>query len=481
MPGGDDKIEFNGNGVDWTLENGVMTIFGGEVGPAFDSGARPWAYDKSTGKADYDIDNKLNELVTKIVIADKLIFAGDYYSDVFGMFYNLEKITGLENVDFSNVDRLFDLFNYDTKLKSVDLTGTTFKQGVDLEGLFASTGVEKVNLGSLDLSQLPKSYSHSWFDNTPELVEIDMSNIIEPQNSNVIDLQSEFGIDRKFTGSTSGETITRIDSFTTPDIYTPYIKELKLEGKFEDGDATWQILDTELHISGGRAKITYYKDDANNTIGAGVPWIDLAAGKFKSPVTDIYFDDEITFFDRADGLFLLTRKDYGFSGKVYGMNKVKFEPGTTAVRMFMSAGQSVTSNLDSLKTTGIVDFTDAFVQMAADDVNLNGWDFSSVTNTKYMFGETTFSAINFFNVNWGDAPETLLSTDGSIKFSNTETGAIISSLSASTPAGRYVKTTQSASIPTEKSTVAEIKSYLTENNVDFEDNLKKADLLKLVK
>ncbi|MGO2963375.1 MAG: BspA family leucine-rich repeat surface protein [Carnobacterium maltaromaticum] len=179
-------------------ELGLLTIESGELGDYYSS---PWMKMKNRDQI------KTIELIGNI----KIPKASQY---LFEDLPELNIISGLSNVDTSEVTDMRRWFHKTPKLTSLDLSGFNTSNVTDMSFMFSDSGIQSLNLSSFNTSKVTNM--RGMFEDTLKLTNLDISSF---NTSNVVSMEAMF----------SGARVESLDlsSFDTVNVRT--MKEM-----FED-------------------------------------------------------------------------------------------------------------------------------------------------------------------------------------------------------------------------------------------------------
>jgi LPXTG-motif cell wall-anchored protein len=145
------RTEVTGNfGVDWWFDaqTGTLSLGGGNLDMPWvpESHQNPWW------------NYVWIEQVTKVMIVDN-IFAGSHMQGLFANFRNVEQYIGLEKIDISKVDNMYDVFYNNISLTTLDLSGWDTSNVEHMDNLFAVdillfSKLVALNLSGWDTSQV---------------------------------------------------------------------------------------------------------------------------------------------------------------------------------------------------------------------------------------------------------------------------------------------------------------------------------------
>ena len=149
------KVSGTWGTCNWTIDNGTLTISGGEVNVG-----RKWQSYKST--------------ITKVVITGKIVAKGKSLNRLFEQMRLLETIEGIEYLDTSNATDMSYMFYNCAALKSLDLSNFDTSNVISMEWMFSDcSALTALDLSGFDTSKVTDM--DSMFYGCSKLQNIDVS------------------------------------------------------------------------------------------------------------------------------------------------------------------------------------------------------------------------------------------------------------------------------------------------------------------
>ena len=149
------KVSGTWGTCNWTIDNGTLTISGGEVNVG-----RKWQSYKST--------------ITKVVITGKIVAKGKSLNRLFEQMRLLETIEGIEYLDTSNATDMSYMFYNCAALKSLDLSNFDTSNVISMEWMFSDcSALTALDLSGFDTSKVTDM--DSMFYGCSKLQNIDAS------------------------------------------------------------------------------------------------------------------------------------------------------------------------------------------------------------------------------------------------------------------------------------------------------------------
>ena len=135
------KVSGTWGTCNWTIDNGTLTISGGEVNVG-----RKWQSYKST--------------ITKVVITGKIVAKGKSLNRLFEQMRLLETIEGIEYLDTSNATSMEWMFSNCSALTALDLSGFDTSKVTDMGSMFnGCSKLQNIDVSGFDTSKV----TNMWF------------------------------------------------------------------------------------------------------------------------------------------------------------------------------------------------------------------------------------------------------------------------------------------------------------------------------
>ena len=160
------KVSGTWGTCNWTIDNGTLTISGGEVNVG-----RKWQSYKST--------------ITKVVITGKIVAKGKSLNRLFEQMRLLETIEGIEYLDTSNATDMSYMFYNCAALKSLDLSNFDTSNVISMEWMFSDcSALTALDLSGFDTSKVTDM--DSMFYGCSKLQNIDVSGFDTSKVTNML-------------------------------------------------------------------------------------------------------------------------------------------------------------------------------------------------------------------------------------------------------------------------------------------------------
>ncbi|WP_125702325.1 BspA family leucine-rich repeat surface protein [Lacticaseibacillus daqingensis] len=365
--------------VDWTLEDGVLTLNSGKGEDAY--GTSPW--DKFAGAIDQVVIQGTVQLPESCYglfkgFTDVTIYIGlsnldtSHVTDMDGMFAGNAKVTSLDlaNWDVSQVTWLANMFAGCKALTSATVENWTPKRLEYANNMFDGAGLSRLDLSNWKVGALSEvQYA---FANMPNLTYLDISGwdtryatfstgivassdqlteLVLGDNTFLSDIATPDG--KAWTGAQTGHQFVGLYRGGNPDHYT-LAPVQDQEGKW--GTVSWDI-----------------DDDGVLTLQAGVgvnTFHDAPWAKFAADITKVVFAGKVTLPKCINGLFANLSRVTSYDVANVDASRV------THMSETFSGNHAVTSlDLSAWQTGKVVYAMDTFENMAnLTDLNIAGLD-----------------------------------------------------------------------------------------------------------
>ena len=397
------------SGVTYTFEAGELTITGGTL--------ESMAYLKQLQR------DTLSESITKVIFSNEII-TGEYL----WLFMGLETLKSIENIYLLKLQNTWStgfMFSGTSGLEEVDLSGLDTSNVVDMNAMFAESGVSELTFGGSFSTANVKNMS-SMFCATPNLKDLDLStfdstnlsyasNMFESSKIENLDISSldTRGVTRTymFTGATALTSLTLgadtdISGSGLPSITakawnrenTPPSSTVKTSTNLMADSATpantagtwnlqdywsgvtyiWNETDKELRITGGT-----FVDNS---------WLD----QLKPNVKTIEFTHTVKAAVNSSYLF----------DRLYSLEEIKglSKLDTTATQImsgfFSNTPELRRLNLEGFKTAGVTHMSEMFRNAGLEELDLSEFDTSDITSMSYMFsGASSLAELDLSSFN----------------------------------------------------------------------------------
>ncbi|WEV39670.1 BspA family leucine-rich repeat surface protein [Lactobacillus sp. ESL0681] len=345
--------------------------------------------------------------IKSIVLDAPITFLGNA-SEIFMKLPNLMEIKGLDKVDTTNVTDMHQMFAFDPKLKSLDVSNFDTSNVTNMASMFHNdASLTSLDISSFDTSKvMDMSYMFAYTTSLKTLRTA--SGVDSLGNANTNKDNMFYGSHFQNAGATtpnqpsngdnnSGTTTpskpdngdNNTDSTTPSDNLGTYLGQ--------DGDC-------ELRFNPATKTLHIQASDKGNVYGGDPIYLILKKeGISPSDVHHISIDSKISFSEKARAIF----KDLDNLTDIQGLNKVDTSKATDMSFMFSGDQNLKSLDLSKFDTSKVTDMSGMFYMSPIDstssakpvghltNLDLSNFDTSKVTDMSGMFyGNTSLQNLN---------------------------------------------------------------------------------------
>lgn len=136
----------------------------------------------------FGLDSQYGKKVKHINIADKVTLIGSARG-LFAGLSNLTDITGLNNLDTSQVTDMSQMFQDCPYLTEIDVSNFDTSNVVDMSDMFNNSGINKIDISHFNLNSVTSM--SNMFEDCYNLTKLDLSNHIAPKLVNMTNMLSD--------------------------------------------------------------------------------------------------------------------------------------------------------------------------------------------------------------------------------------------------------------------------------------------------